>query len=121
VVEQFALLRVRALYLIKEKGDAEWDAYQKQLETLRAGHNSWQTLCAGAPELAAPIEEITHQISEYETAGKQFYDGVLKMREANTEMASSAAAVLDNFGKMKTVVSDETAAIVAFTTRMAMG
>lgn len=94
VVQPFLLLRVNAVYLIATNKDVQWEGYQKQLKTAQDGLKAWTSAVAAHDSLRAAADDVKGFLAEYETAGEQFYAGILQERKNAESMAKSAGSVV---------------------------
>ena len=68
VIQPFLLLRVNAVYLIATRADAQWQAFQKQMQVVRDGIAAWSQRVKGNAELERVIQQIDEQIGMYAKA-----------------------------------------------------
>lgn len=106
VVEPFLLLRVTAVYLLATNADAQWQGYQKQLKVANEGRDRWASLVAGNPKLENAAEEIKGLLQQYEAAGIQYHDAMLKSNEVLNALLTDAAKLTDDINEFEREVSD---------------
>ncbi len=120
VFQQFLLLRVCAVYLMVTNADAQWEAYQKQLNTVKEGRTAWAALAVGDKTLETVATGIEGFLKDYETAGNQYYSGIEMERAADVEMGTAATAIVDSIGRLQTSLKDRMESITAQTNTVMM-
>ncbi len=94
VIQPFLLLRVNAVYLIATRADAQYQAFQKQLQAVRDGIAAWGKRVQGNAELERVIQQIEEQIGIYSKAGEDYYQAMLADREAGAKMGAVASGIV---------------------------
>ncbi len=100
MVADFFLLRVTGTYLLATKGDAEWEAYRKQLAKLKEGSAQWAELVKDHPGLSAAAKELQADFESHGANGQAFYDAVVATRASEAAMAKTAQDVTANINEM---------------------
>ena len=118
VIEHFLLLRVTAVYLIATNQDAQWTAYNAQFEVLKGGLASWTQSVQGEAELTTVAGRLQENFTEYERAGRQYYQGIVDSRKATDEMAVSARTIVETMNELDTSLTRERNAITGRTTML---
>lgn len=106
VVQTFLLLRVSAVHLLATNADAQWDAYQKQLDATTAAIQKWGALVKGEQTLEALAVSLTKSMEEYKKAGTQYHESLLAERSADAEMVRVAASLAENMRAMRAKLTD---------------
>jgi methyl-accepting chemotaxis protein len=101
VFQEFLTLRVSAVYLLATNGEAQWEAYQKQLTKVIANAKAWAASIAGDSALEAVATRITDNLKTYEQTGRQYRAGMVAQQSADTEMASAAKTIVDTIGQLQ--------------------
>ncbi len=115
VIQPFLLLRVTAVYLLATNADAQWEGYQKQLATAKAGLSDWTALVKGDAGLEGVAGRLSGHFDRYQAAGRQYYDGVLADRKASAELAATARGLVDRMHGIESRLSDDASAIASRT------
>ncbi len=100
IVKNFIILRVTAVYLAKTNADAQYEGYTKQLEKTEQGISAWTSLVSDNSELKTAAGQIASYIQQYKAAGKQYYNGVVQIRNLNKEMGVSAKNIVANMDEL---------------------
>ena len=93
VNQEFLLLRVSAVYFGWKATDQTWANFQKQVEKVKQGVESWEKTLAGYPTMAAAAIEVEALIDEYLRTGNSYYQALQQQQEANQKMLDEALAV----------------------------
>ncbi len=121
VVKPFLLLRVMAVYLIAENTEARYEAYAKQLDTLRSGLSAWSETVQGEERLKSAATQITSFLDEYAKAGNLFHESMVKNVAIGKELGTSAAAVVKDIATLQSTLRSEMNTIMARTNMLALG
>ncbi len=121
VVQEFLLLRVSAVYLLATNKEAQWTTYQKQLSKVKANTEAWATLVKGDPQLETAAHHITGYLQTYEEAGQQYHSGMQGTQAANSEMATAAAAIVDNVSRLQNSLKSKMETTTARTNTIMLG
>ena len=96
VLQEFFLLRVSAVYLLATHKEAQWTAYQTKLETVKQNVKHWSQSVAQEVALTTVATQLQTHMTEYETAGAQYRQGMVLQRTADEAMATSAHYIVGN-------------------------
>jgi methyl-accepting chemotaxis protein len=113
VIQPFLLLRVTAVYLIATEADAQWKGHQAQFAKLQTGMDSWAKLAEGDEQLEAVAERLQGHFARYETAGQDFYDGILQGRRAQEQMAQVATEMVETMSGIKANLEEQASTIAS--------
>ena len=111
VIQPFLLLRVKAVYLLATDGDQQWIGYQEQLAVTNTGLDKWAKQITGESQLEAVAGNIKGYLNQYAAAGRQYHDGILTERTADTEMAAIATNIVDSVNQLQQSLADQMAAV----------
>ncbi len=106
VFQEFLILRINAVYLLAANREAQWETYQQQLQKVRANVQTWGELVKGNPQLETVARNIAGFVNNYEQSGQQYYSGILAGRQADTEMAAAAKAIVDTIVGLQASLRD---------------
>ncbi len=106
VFQEFLVLRINGVFLVATNKDEQWNALQQQLPKVRANVEAWANLVKGNAQLEAVARNIAGYVESYAQAAQQFYSGVLAGRQADTDMASAAKAIVDTIVGLQTSLKD---------------
>ena len=115
VFEPFLLLRVCGVYLMTTQADEQWTAFQEQYKKVQAGLSAWTELVKGDPQLEKVAADIAGHFTQYEAAGKQYYQGITAGRQAETQLASVAADIVKTIHELQAGMRTELETISART------
>ncbi|MBN2583246.1 MAG: hypothetical protein JXL80_09265, partial [Planctomycetes bacterium] len=121
VVGAFFLLRVTAVYLSKTQADVQYEAYQKQLDATLQGTDNWAKLVSGDGQLEAAAARIKDLFAQYKSTGDKFYDGIVKGRQANSDMAKTANAVVGDMQTLDAALKQQMESIAARSNALMIG
>ncbi len=95
VIQNFLLTRIQVIYLVHTCTDEQYGKYKDQITKTIEALGKWQKEeAAGNKELEALAGKLAGYFSEYQKAGEQFYQGILKERASDEKLASSAASLV---------------------------
>jgi len=106
VIEPFLLLRVTAVYLLATNADAQWQGYQKQLKTARAGLKSWGNHVRGNTDLEIAAAELTGYLAEYEAAGEKYHNAMLMSDAAYGDLMVAAGEMTGNINDLDVTLNE---------------
>ncbi|HBF33405.1 TPA: hypothetical protein DDW35_02455 [Candidatus Sumerlaeota bacterium] len=115
VIQEFLLLRVRAVYYIATNSDKEFEAYKAQLDILSAGVVKWGESVKGEAKLEAVMQSIQNDLKRYADAGMQFNQGVLANKTASDQMAVLGGALMKDISTLQKKMDESMAATSART------
>jgi methyl-accepting chemotaxis protein len=93
VMSNFLLLRIAAIYYIKDKKQEQWDNFEKAVGTLDTGLKKWLAEVKGNPALEEAGNRIEANVAKYHETGKGFYKVFAEQAKANKEMLVAAETV----------------------------
>ncbi len=120
VVQNFLVLRVTATYLVATNKDVQWDNYQKQLQTTLEGLGKWSQQVQGLPELDKAAEAIKTSLSQYENAGKTFYQAILRERQADKTIVAAARNSNQELGALSESLVTQMHSFISFANMVSM-
>ncbi|MFA6240807.1 MAG: methyl-accepting chemotaxis protein, partial [Candidatus Hydrogenedentales bacterium] len=120
VVEQFFLLRVRALYLTAFLTEESATAALQQAEAMSKGLDAWAQSGAQNAQMTQTVDSLRNDIREYQEGLKQFYAGVEKQQATDEKMAASGSAVDASIKDLGKELQNETNAIITQTVFVAL-
>ncbi|MBN2163954.1 MAG: hypothetical protein JXR25_13330 [Pontiellaceae bacterium] len=94
ILENFFLMRVRAVYLIHTEQDKEWDLYREQLGILNEKLNNWAELASDNALISATAEEIRQSVQQYNTAGELFKKNADKEKVLENDMSQIVESII---------------------------
>ena len=100
IIQNFLLLRVNAINLTARNTDERWQAYQKQLHTMKSSLSDWAQLSAGETQLGVYTTRITDYISQYEQGGQKYYQAIVEQRSVDTQMAEIAGNIVSTMREL---------------------
>ncbi|MGD8452646.1 MAG: methyl-accepting chemotaxis protein [Phycisphaerae bacterium] len=100
VVQRFLLLRVCAVYLLATNADAQWTAYQEQLQKTQEGLATWTNQVKGDQQLETVAATLAKHMQRYTEAGEQYRRGILADRTAAAEMAVVAGSIVKSMNDL---------------------
>jgi len=113
VVQPFLLLRVTAVYLIATNADAQYEGYKNQLAKAKAGIERWATLVSGNSDLFAAANNIRGYLEEYEAAGTQYYDAILKSRSEYADIIGVAKDLTNGINDIQAEMNNRAQSVTA--------
>ncbi len=113
VIQPFLLLRVTAVYLIATNADAQWEAYQKQLQTAKEGLTKWEQQIKGETKLEEVATRMHEHFKQYENGGQQYYSGMLADRAADKELRLAAASIVETINQISMSLKAEMEGMMA--------
>lgn len=81
VVQQFLLLRVKAVYLVSTNQDKEWKSFTDHFKGLYSNLRSWRDASENV-ELIRAADKLETLFQQYEEAGEKYYAAILQQRKA---------------------------------------
>jgi len=105
VVQEFFLLRVNAVYLLATNKEAQWSAYQAQLDKVKQNVKTWSKAVAQEAALAAVVTQVQTSMSDYEAAGNQYRQGMVLQHTADEAMATSAQGIVTDIEALQTSIN----------------
>jgi len=121
VVQPFLLLRVKAVYLLATDAEAQWKAYQEQLDQVTAGLASWKQDIGDDANLNALAGTLEKYFADYRTTGEQYHQGMVAEQNAVDAMAVVAKKIVDKFAELEDNLTDEMGSVTARTNTLVMG
>ena len=112
-VQEFLLLRVSGIFLVASQTDEQYKKYQEQLVVVRDGLKSWANTVQGEAKLAEIAGKLKTCLDTYETAGNQYYQGIVTDRKTATEMGSTAAGITSGIASVEQGLKKEMNGTVA--------
>jgi methyl-accepting chemotaxis protein len=93
VENSFYMMRIRAVYLLKNEGDPEWKDFQSALNTVKQEAQSLTETASGKPELAAAASIIQESVQAYGSYGDVYYKDILAQRNDNNVFVATARKI----------------------------
>ena len=112
VMQNFLLLRVNAIYLTVTTADEQWTKFQEQLRKLQEGMADWTKSVKGNTALETVAGNFSGFFKEYETAGKKYYEGILKDRKSTTDIAGIGTAITETATMLQDHIKDDVNSIM---------
>ncbi len=100
IIQNFLLLRVSGVYLIANETDKEWEAFQKQLQTLQEGLAEWTQKTASEPKLQGYAPKMNEAVSQYARAGDQYYQSLQEQHKVYSQMVAAAGSIVQMMGEL---------------------
>ncbi|MCE5340716.1 MAG: methyl-accepting chemotaxis protein [Planctomycetaceae bacterium] len=101
IVANFLLLRVQAVYLVAKNTDTQYNNYVTQLNVCKQAKTDFTDLVKGNSELEQVAAKIGDYFGKYETAGANYYKGMIAYSKADKDMIVSAADMVQLVSTLK--------------------
>jgi methyl-accepting chemotaxis protein len=106
ILQEFLLLRVNAVYLRATDTAAQWAAYQKQLDVVKANAKTWAQMAQGDSNLETTAQHLTEYLLAYGQAGEKYHQGMQLETAANAEMGAAATAIVNAITEIQDSLKD---------------
>jgi methyl-accepting chemotaxis protein len=95
ISRNYLMMRIDAIYFIKDRTDARWRAFEQSMGTMREGVNSWKRSAAGIAEAERIADRLAAAVERYIQAGQGYYGIVAEQKAAEARMIELAAMLVD--------------------------
>ena len=90
ISRNYLMLRVAALYYLKDRTEAKWNEFVQAMGTMQSGIATWQENGQGMEGVASIAERMEAAINSYIQAGEAYHAIVLEQGQVQGDMAQAA-------------------------------